>query len=175
MRKAVSENRSKETSHPVYHKFCEYGLDGQLLERDRCIASDGQSLHLKLTRWCLKPRHVLCGLMATDRYTGYLSGCLRERCELQVHSVDEVEEFLAVADALVINVGTLSREWVESMQLAAKVASKLGKPWVLDPVGAGATEFRTQVRFRTQVMHCYCQISFPALVLAQTSGNPAGG
>ena len=63
----------------------------------------------------------------------------------QVHSVDEVEEFLGVADALVVNVGTLSKEWVESMRLAAKVASKLGKPWVLDPVGAGATKFRTQV------------------------------
>ena len=63
----------------------------------------------------------------------------------QVHSVDEVEEFLTVADALVVNVGTLSKDWVESMQLAAKTASKLDKPWVLDPVGAGATKFRTQV------------------------------
>ena len=62
-----------------------------------------------------------------------------------MHSVDEVEEFLGVADALVVNVGTLSKDWVESMQLAAKTASKLGKPWVLDPVGAGATKFRTQV------------------------------
>jgi hydroxyethylthiazole kinase len=63
-----------------------------------------------------------------------------------VHSVDEVEEFLAMADALVVNVGTLSREWVASMQLAAITASKLGKPWVLDPVGAGATKFRTKVK-----------------------------
>ena len=62
-----------------------------------------------------------------------------------MHSVDEVEEFLGVADALVVKVGTLSKDWVESMQLAAKTAYKLGKPWVLDPVGAGATKFRTQV------------------------------
>lgn len=65
---------------------------------------------------------------------------------LQVHSVDEIEEFLGVADALVVNVGTLSKEWVQSMRLAAEVASKLSKPWVLDPVGAGATGFRTKVR-----------------------------
>jgi len=31
------------------------------------------------------------------------------------------------------------------MQLAAKTANSLGKPWVLDPVGAGATVFRTKV------------------------------
>jgi hydroxyethylthiazole kinase len=59
-----------------------------------------------------------------------------------VHAVEEVAEFVAVADALTINIGTLSTAWVESMRVAARTASRLGKPWVLDPVGVGATSFR---------------------------------
>ena len=41
--------------------------------------------------------------------------------------------------------GTLTSDWVSSMELAAKTAKSLNKPWVLDPVGAGATPFRTKV------------------------------
>jgi hypothetical protein len=53
---------------------------------------------------------------------------------------------VAIASALLINVGTLTPDWVESMKLAAKAARRLGKPWVLDPVGCGATPYRSQVR-----------------------------
>lgn len=60
-----------------------------------------------------------------------------------VHAVEEVEEFVALARALVVNVGTLSPPWVEAMRLAAARARAGGIPWVLDPVGAGATAYRT--------------------------------
>jgi hydroxyethylthiazole kinase len=60
-----------------------------------------------------------------------------------VHAADEVEEFVGISGALVVNIGTLSPAWVEAMRLAAHRASSLGKPWVLDPVGAGATRYRT--------------------------------
>ena len=53
-----------------------------------------------------------------------------------MHCREEVEEFQRLAAALVINVGTLTPAWVESMHLAAKAASALGHPWVLDPVGS---------------------------------------
>lgn len=61
-----------------------------------------------------------------------------------VHAVEEVEEFVAISHALVVNIGTLSPAWVEAMRRAADRAAQLGKPWVLDPVGAGATKYRTQ-------------------------------
>ncbi|HEX4764680.1 MAG TPA: hydroxyethylthiazole kinase [Lichenihabitans sp.] len=61
-----------------------------------------------------------------------------------VHAREEVEDFGRIADALVVNIGTLSAEWVESMRLAAKGAQERRMPWVLDPVGAGATPFRTK-------------------------------
>src|SRR6202030_1148037 len=62
-----------------------------------------------------------------------------------VHAVEEVEDFVSISSALVINIGTLSPRWVDAMRLAAAKAVQLGKPWVLDPVGCGATPYRTSV------------------------------
>lgn len=62
-----------------------------------------------------------------------------------VHAEEEVADFAALADALVINIGTLSAGWVKSMYIAARRMGERGKPWVLDPVGAGATPYRTDV------------------------------
>jgi hydroxyethylthiazole kinase len=61
-----------------------------------------------------------------------------------VNAVDEVEEFVSFSSALVVNIGTLSPAWVDAMVLAARKARALGVPWVLDPVGAGATSLRNQ-------------------------------
>ena len=62
-----------------------------------------------------------------------------------VHAVEEVEDFTAISQALVVNIGTLSPSWVEAMRLAAARARAGGVSWVLDPVGAGATRYRTEV------------------------------
>jgi hydroxyethylthiazole kinase len=59
-----------------------------------------------------------------------------------VHAPEETPEFVALAGALVINIGTLSAPWLESMTVATEAARVCGKPWALDPVGAGATRFR---------------------------------
>lgn len=60
-----------------------------------------------------------------------------------VHAVEEVEDFVAICDALVVNIGTLSPPWVDAMRRAVVAANAAGKPWVLDPVGCGATPYRT--------------------------------
>lgn len=62
-----------------------------------------------------------------------------------VHAEEEVEDFVTIASALVVNIGTLSPPWVAGMIAAADRAVALGRPWVLDPVGAGATPYRTGV------------------------------
>lgn len=62
-----------------------------------------------------------------------------------VHAREEVAEFAARADALTINIGTLSGEWVDAMIAAIEAARAAGKPWVLDPVAAGATRHRGRV------------------------------
>lgn len=61
-----------------------------------------------------------------------------------VQAEEEVEDFLNVASALVINIGTLTSGQLAAMRRAATRASALGRPWVLDPVGAGATPYRTR-------------------------------
>ncbi|HYD31632.1 MAG TPA: hydroxyethylthiazole kinase [Azospirillaceae bacterium] len=60
-----------------------------------------------------------------------------------VHAVEEVEEFVRISQALVVNIGTLSPAWVESMVRAGDTAKVHGIPWVLDPVGVGATRLRS--------------------------------
>lgn len=62
---------------------------------------------------------------------------------VMAHALNEVEEMVALAGSLVLNIGTLSDDWVSSMIAAGKKASQLGTPVILDPVGAGATRLRT--------------------------------
>src|SRR6266436_5424361 len=50
-----------------------------------------------------------------------------------VHAVEEVDAFVAISDALVVNIGTLSPPWVEAIRRAAGAANAAGKSWVLDP------------------------------------------
>ncbi|KAB1218216.1 Hydroxyethylthiazole kinase [Morella rubra] len=59
-----------------------------------------------------------------------------------LHSVEEIPEFTPHVHALCINIGTLSSDWVPAMKAAADLACKSGRPWVLDPVAAGASGFR---------------------------------
>ncbi len=63
---------------------------------------------------------------------------------VMAHAREEVEEMVAIAGALVLNIGTLSPAWVEAMLLAGRAANEHGVPVVLDPVGAGATTYRTE-------------------------------
>ncbi|MCD6586710.1 MAG: hydroxyethylthiazole kinase, partial [Desulfobacteraceae bacterium] len=63
---------------------------------------------------------------------------------VMAHCLGEVEEMTSLADALVLNIGTLQDDWIESMILAAKTANTKGIPVILDPVGSGATSLRTQ-------------------------------
>jgi len=57
---------------------------------------------------------------------------------------EELEEVVTIADALVINIGKLSKEQVEAMKISAETANKTNTPIVLDPVGVGVTELRNR-------------------------------
>lgn len=56
---------------------------------------------------------------------------------------EEAAEFAAKADALCVNIGTLDRFKLAAMFKASEAAAHAGRPAVLDPVGAGATAYRT--------------------------------
>lgn len=62
---------------------------------------------------------------------------------VMAHAEQEVEDMVALASALVLNIGTLTEDWVSAMISAGRKANALNTPVVLDPVGAGATAFRT--------------------------------
>lgn len=62
---------------------------------------------------------------------------------VMAHAEEEVRDMAALAGALVINLGTISMPWVRSAFLAAGAAREKGIPVVFDPVGAGATAYRT--------------------------------
>lgn len=62
---------------------------------------------------------------------------------VMAHAVDEVKDMVKLASSLVINIGTLSPDWIEAMIIAGKTANKRNIPVVFDPVGAGATSYRT--------------------------------
>lgn len=64
---------------------------------------------------------------------------------VMAHAHPEVKSMVSIAGALVINIGTLDEYWVNSMLLAIQAAKDDGKPWILDPVGAGATPYRNEV------------------------------
>jgi hydroxyethylthiazole kinase len=59
--------------------------------------------------------------------------------------INEAAEMTSIVSALVINIGTLNARTIESMMASGKKANELGIPVVLDPVGIGATSFRTKV------------------------------
>lgn len=62
---------------------------------------------------------------------------------IMTHAIEEVEEIVSISSSLVINIGTLSKHWIESMDCSMNKANSLKKPIVVDPVGAGASILRT--------------------------------
>lgn len=62
---------------------------------------------------------------------------------VMAHAQEEVEEMVSLAGALVLNIGTLTPYWIDSMLKAGKRANELNTPIILDPVGSGATKLRT--------------------------------
>lgn len=67
---------------------------------------------------------------------------------VMAYAPEEVAEMAALAQALVLNIGTLSAAEIEAMLLAGRAAGEHGVPIILDPVGAGATRFRTESALR---------------------------
>ena len=62
---------------------------------------------------------------------------------VMAHARTEVADMTRISGALVLNIGTLSDPWVDAMFLAAQTARTANKPIIIDPVGVGATPYRT--------------------------------
>ncbi|MFA7056996.1 MAG: hydroxyethylthiazole kinase [Candidatus Cloacimonadales bacterium] len=60
------------------------------------------------------------------------------------HAIDEAVDMTSIVNALVVNIGTLSENWIKAMKISIRTAGLRKIPIVIDPVGAGATQFRTK-------------------------------
>lgn len=67
---------------------------------------------------------------------------------IMADAIEEVADMTGIVGALVLNIGTLNKNQIESMLVAGKKANQLKIPIILDPVGAGATRFRTETARR---------------------------
>lgn len=72
---------------------------------------------------------------------------------VMAHALEEVEDMVNIASALVINMGTLSEPWVAAMLLAGTKAHENKIPIIFDPVGVGATPYRTSTAQQI-IEHC---------------------
>jgi hydroxyethylthiazole kinase len=67
---------------------------------------------------------------------------------VMAYAAEEVADMAKIASSLVLNIGTLNPQTVESMIIAGKAANESGVPVIFDPVGAGATRYRTETAQR---------------------------
>ncbi|MGY0216034.1 hydroxyethylthiazole kinase [Endozoicomonadaceae bacterium StTr2] len=91
------------------------------------------------------------------------------------HAPEELEELGMAVSSTVINIGTLDNVTVASKLTAARIARDSHKPWALDPVGAGATQFRLDVTnrlldLRPAVIRCNASEAI-AIALHQRGGS----
>ncbi len=63
---------------------------------------------------------------------------------VMAHAGPEVEDMASIAQVLYLNIGTLSDHWIDAMLVAGRTANRKQVPVLLDPVGAGATRYRTE-------------------------------
>lgn len=63
---------------------------------------------------------------------------------IMAHAIEELPELMSISEVLVLNIGTLDKNWINNMAIAAQLASEKNKAIVLDPVGAGASQLRTE-------------------------------
>jgi hydroxyethylthiazole kinase len=82
---------------------------------------------------------------------------------IMAHAQEEVREMVQISSSLVINIGTLSPAWIQAMEIAVDQAQKTKTPWVLDPVGYGASAIRNQT------VADLCKIAPPAILRGNAS------
>jgi hydroxyethylthiazole kinase len=91
---------------------------------------------------------------------------------VMAHAPEEVEEMVSAAGALVLNLGTLTQDAVDVMVQAGRRANREGIPVILDPVGAGATAFRTVQALRVLAEVRVACVRGNAGEIAALSGTP---
>lgn len=99
---------------------------------------------------------------------------------IMADELDEMKDIVSLCSSLVINIGTLNKNTIQSMFLAGKIANELNIPIVFDPVGAGASNLRKETSFAlldkvnfSVIKGNISEIKFLANKIGNTSGVDA--
>jgi hydroxyethylthiazole kinase len=92
----------------------------------------------------LRLRHPLVQCLTNTVSANFVANALLAvgASPAMVDNTQEAGLFAGIADAVLVNLGTPTDAQVASMRLAAEAAETAGKPWVLDPIAAGALPWR---------------------------------
>lgn len=63
---------------------------------------------------------------------------------IMTNSINETEDVTSFSNSLLLNIGTLNDQQMESMIISGKKAKLLNIPITFDPVGSGSTKYRTE-------------------------------
>ncbi|MDX6021804.1 hydroxyethylthiazole kinase [Scandinavium sp. V105_16] len=104
------------------------------------------SAQLAHTSHLIRTRSPLVHCMTNDVVQTFTANVLLAigASPAMVIDADEAPQFAALADALLINVGTLTHSRAAAMRTAVESANASQKPWTLDPVAVGALTLRTE-------------------------------
>lgn len=105
------------------------------------VLSEKAGENLKLLREKKSLIHNITNYVVMNYTANALLAC--GASPVMAHAPEEVEEMVSLAGALVLNIGTLTPYWIDSMLKAGKKANEKNVPIILDPVGSGATTLRT--------------------------------
>lgn len=117
------------------------------------------SLFLQKVRSVRPLVHNITNIVAANVTANALLAC--GASPVMAHALDEVAHMVRHAQALVLNIGTLSNDQIEAMVTAGQEANKVGVPVILDPVGVGATPLRVHA----------CEVICSEVKLAAVRGN----
>ncbi|MFC5430675.1 hydroxyethylthiazole kinase [Paraburkholderia denitrificans] len=116
--------------------------------------------------------HCLANLVTTNMTANVLLAA--GASPAMVVAREEVAEFVTLANALSVNLGTLDAAQAEAIQVAVEAGRAAGVPWVLDPVAVGALTFRTDFA-RKLIAAQPAVIRGNASEIIGLAGGPASG
>ncbi|AMO57272.1 hydroxyethylthiazole kinase [Endozoicomonas montiporae] len=93
---------------------------------------------------------------------------------VMAHAPEEMIDMVSIANALVINTGTPSQGQRQAMKAAIHAAKEQGKPWILDPVGAGATPYRLELNSELLELQPNAIRGNASEILTLLTGSPTG-
>ena len=90
--------------------------------------------------------HCITNYVTANQCANILYACGASPC--MADDKDEVADIVNLSSGVLLNLGTLNPDRFEAMIIAGTAANRLGKPVIVDPVGAGSSKARTEAAMK---------------------------